>query len=136
MGLLDGNVQYFENKNYNAEDLIWIQSEEEKEKYFNEKMGNPTIFKMWTINKVKETIEKGANYLIIRFPVWDGYSYLNPETLDDKWIRERFDIISQLSAREFTIKTPIEIPNYLRGIFFIKPAHELLLRFLFQKQAP
>ncbi len=128
---------YIEIKNHDAEVKNW------GEKYFNKAyvdpqtnkripigLNDPQNFMNWLPGQLKAAAEKGANYLIIRYPLWDGYNGISRK-LNIEWLKDRLPGVTYVAGKGYLIKAPIDIPDYLKGIYIIYPRCNLIEKFTF-----
>jgi hypothetical protein len=71
----------------------------------------------WIEEKIQESIQKGAQYLLARLPVWES-----AETTGVEAIQAILGSHTVQSPSEITIEVTFAIPDWFKGVYLIKPA--------------
>ena len=111
------NIFYFEAKDASSE--ITSQYEQNGFTYY-EPMSEEKI-SIWITEKCSEAIEKGANYLCCRVPMW-----MSPD--EDKrpgkyfrWAKTVYPDLQKIAPNEFQVSLQLEyIPSFFKGFYIIK----------------
>ena len=120
----DGNNIYFEVKDLSSEVLSeHPHGADPSLTSLTPKL--PSEKRIWIIRKTNEAINKGANYLICRIPVW---SSPGRPGLGVRWLCQLFPIEKRLGQREFKIRFKRSLPDFFNGIYLIKNIRHILIR--------
>lgn len=106
-----GSEIFFEVKDFSRELII---REKAGIRGYTPPTGEET--KRWISNKVFEAIRKGANYLIVRIPVWHD-AYEEPKSNDIDFAIFR----THEKQDEIPVTLSIEVPSFFRGMYVIQP---------------
>ena len=104
---------YFEAKDCSVE----LVTQYEKDGLVHVKPMDEEKVYMWITGKCEEAIEKGANYLCCRTPMWVDY---RPRKYY-RWVKEVFPDIRTIAPQEYQISLPLnDIPAFFKGFYIIK----------------
>jgi hypothetical protein len=115
----DGDIDYFfEVKDASSE--ITKTYNKNGVEYFDAM--NDTKINCWITGKCQEAIDKGANYLCCRVPIWiDEKKINNPVGKYTWWVKKIFPNAKKVGQKEFQVSLSLNnIPAFFKGFYIIK----------------
>lgn len=108
---------YFEAKDASSE----ITSQYEKNGYTHFEPMSEEKINMWITEKCKEAIEKGANYLCCRVPMWMSPDESKRPNKYSRWVKTIYPDAQKIAHNQFQIDLKLDtIPFFFRGFYVIK----------------
>ena len=88
--------------------------------------GLPWKIKPWIEGYVQNCVEKGANYLICRVPVW--HVRKRPK-LSEEWVKRIYSSYTNIPGNRFKVGHGLTLPSFFRGVYVIRRDEHLFMEF-------